>query len=151
MIGMQSEGGPGVGNPTTGRLLKVAIGADGKPGKVQQFWESQPVDGPDGFAVAQSGNVYVAILVNNQIAEIGPDGKELGRSPSGGVYDSPSSVQFLGDRLMVANQSYFAGDATKQAVLDVWAGEPGLKRLIPRNAGGPPVKKKKPKRRRRPR
>jgi hypothetical protein len=36
---------------------------------------------------------------------------------------------------MVANQSYFAGDASKQAVLDVWVGEPGLVRPIPRNAG----------------
>ena len=135
MVGMQSEGGGSAGNPTTGRLLKVTIGPDGKPGKLTQFWESGPVEGPDGFAVSKAGNVYVALLVVNQLAEIGPDGKEIGRSPSGGLYDSPSSVQFLGKRMIVANQSYFSGDASKQAVLDVWAGEPGLKRLIPKNAG----------------
>jgi hypothetical protein len=40
-------------------------------------------------------------------------------------------VRFLGTRLMVANQSYFNGDRTHQAVLDVEAGEPGLPELIP--------------------
>jgi hypothetical protein len=144
MVGMQSEAGAGAGDPATGRLLKVAIGADGKPGPLTPFWESRPVDGPDGFAVAKSGNVYVALLVSNQIGVIGPDGKELERFPSAPVtgangsavpFDAPSSVQFLGRRLVVANQSYFTGTATNQAVLDVYAGEPGLKRLIPRTAG----------------
>jgi len=152
MIGMQSEGGPGVGDPATGRLLKVTIGPDGKPGKLSQFWESQPFDGPDGFAIAKSGNVYVAILVANQIAVIGPDGKEKERFPSTPAtgangsavpFDNPSSVQFLGDRVFVANQSYFQGSATTQAVLDVEVGEPGLRRLIPRNAGGKPRRRKR--------
>lgn len=135
LVGMQSEGGAGAGNPTTGRLLKVPIAAGGKAGKIAPFWESLPLDGPDGFAVAKSGAVYVALLVANQIAVIGPDGAEQERSPAGGSFDNPSSAQFLGRRLMVANQSYFTGDASKQAVLDVYVGEPGLKRLIPKNAG----------------
>jgi hypothetical protein len=144
MVGMQSEAGAGAGDPTTGRLLKVTIGADGKPGKLTPFWESRPFDGPDGFAVAKSGNVYVALLVPNQIGVIGPDGVEKERFPtmpgagadgSAVPFDSPSSIQFLGKRLMVANQSYFTGTATNQAVLDVYAGEPGLKRLIPKTAG----------------
>jgi sugar lactone lactonase YvrE len=134
LVGMQSEGGGGFGNPTSGRLLKVPIAKGGKPGPVTQFWESLPLDGPDGFAVAKSGDVYVALLVANQIVHVGKDGAEKERSPTTG-FDAPSSAQFLGKRLMVANQSYFTGDATKQAVLDVWVGEPGLKRLIPRNAG----------------
>ncbi|MCW2968708.1 MAG: hypothetical protein JWM71_2480 [Solirubrobacteraceae bacterium] len=144
MVGMQSEAGAGAGDPATGRLLKVAIGPDGKPGKLTQFWESRPADGPDGFAVAKSGKVYVALLVSNQIGVVGPDGKELERFPtlpgtgangSAVPFDAPSSVQFLGNRLIVANQSYFTGTAANQAVLDVYAGEPGLKRLIPKTAG----------------
>ncbi|MDX6665325.1 MAG: hypothetical protein QOG68_1531 [Solirubrobacteraceae bacterium] len=135
LVGMQSEGGGGAGNPTTGRLLKVPIAAGGKPGKLTQLWESRPLDGPDGFAVARSGTIYVALLLANQIAELGADGAEKERSPAGGSFDAPSSAQFLGRRLMVANQAYFTGDATKQAVLDVYVGEPGLKRLIPKSAG----------------
>ncbi|MCW2991400.1 MAG: hypothetical protein JWM73_1994, partial [Solirubrobacterales bacterium] len=134
LVATQSAAGLAFGNPSTGRLLKVPIGADGKPGKIAQLWESHPLDGPDGFAIAKSGSIYVALLLANQIAEIGPDGVEKSRSPTTG-FDNPSNAQFLGGRLMVANQSYFAGDASKQAVLDVWVGEPGLKRLIPKTAG----------------
>jgi hypothetical protein len=146
MVGMQSEAGAGAGNPSTGRLLKVPILAGGKAGTLTQFWESGPAEGPDGFAVAKSGAIYVALLVANQIGVIGPDGKERERFPklaltgangSAVPFDSPSSVQFLGKRLMVANQSYFTGSAANQAVLDVYAGEPGLRRLIPRTAGRP--------------
>ena len=80
----------------------------------------------------------MALLVANQIAVVDPDGTERDRSPAGGAFDNPSSAQFLGRRLMVANQSYFAADASKQAILDVWAGEPGLRRLIPARAGRRP-------------
>ena len=38
-------------------------------------------------------------------------------------------------RLIVANQSYTAGDFSRMAIVDVWAGEDGLARPIPRNAG----------------
>ena len=134
LVATQSAAGLGFGNPTTGRLLKIPIGPGRKPGAITQFWESRPFDGPDGFAIARSGSIYIALLLANQIAEIGADGVEKGRSPTTG-FDNPSSAQFLGKRLMVANQSYFAGDSSKQAVLDVWVGEPGLKRPIPKNAG----------------
>ena len=138
IVGQQSEAGLGAGDPATGRLLKAAIGADGKPGALTQLWESRPADGPDGFAIAQSGAIYVALLVANQIAVIGPDGSERERFPAGPggandsavPFDAPSSVRFLGTRLIVANQSYFTGDATHQAILDVEAGEPGLPELI---------------------
>lgn len=134
LVAVMSGAGLGAGNPTAGRLLKVPVGADGKPGPPAVFWESRPLDAPDGFAIARSGAVYVALLLANQIVAIAPDGTERDRSPTTG-FDNPSSAQFLGRRLMVANQSYFAGDASRQAVLDVWAGEPGLRRPIPRNAG----------------
>jgi sugar lactone lactonase YvrE len=134
LVATQSAAGLAFGNPSTGRLLKVPILPTGKPGEIAQLWESRPLDGPDGFAIAKSGSIYVALLVANQIAEVGPDGVEKDRSPTTG-FDNPSNAQFLGKRLMVANQSYFAGDAAKQAVLDVWVGETGLKRLIPKNAG----------------
>ena len=44
---------------------------------------------------------------------------------------------FLHRRLEVANQSYFQGpvDPSNQAILDVYAGEPGMPEFIPRAAG----------------
>ncbi len=152
-VGMQSGAGLGGGNPASGRILTTQIGADGKPGPVKVFWESNPFDGPDGFALAKSGNVYVALLVANAIGVIGPDGVEKERFPSssGGAngsavpFDSPSSVRFDGTRIMVANQSYFTGDPTHQAILDVETGEPGLPEFIPPSPAQP-----KPKPHRRP-
>ena len=145
LVGQQSEAGGAAGNPSTGRLWEVPIGGDGKPGPMRQLWESMPVDGPDGFAIARSGAVYVALLAANQIAVVGPDGAERERfpqAPGGGdngstvPFDSPSSVRFLGTRLMVANQSYFSGDATHHAILDVESGEEGLPELIPPGRSG---------------
>ena len=104
LVATQSEAGGAAGNPTTGRLWTVPIDGD-KPGEMKQLWESRPVDGPDGFAIARSGNVYVALLAANQIAVVGPDGAEIERFPqqpgtgdngSEVPFDSPSSARFLG-------------------------------------------------------
>jgi sugar lactone lactonase YvrE len=144
LVAMQSQAGGAAGNPATGRIWRVPIAAGGKPGPMEQFWESRPADGPDGFAIARSGAIYVALLASNQIAMVGPDGTEQDRFPqqpatgengSSVPFDSPSSARFLGTRLIVAQQSYFTGDPAHQAILDVEAGEPGLAELIPRNAG----------------
>ena len=143
LVATQSESGGSAGNPATGRLWKLPI-AGGKPGEMEELWESRPVDGPDGFAVANSGAIYIALLATNQIAEIGPDGTERERFPqqpatgengSAVPFDSPSSAHFLGTSLIVAQQSYFMGDPTHHAILDVEVGERGLPELIPPNAG----------------
>jgi sugar lactone lactonase YvrE len=145
LVAMQSEAGGAAGNPATGRIWRVPIDA-GKPGEMEQLWESGPVDGPDGFAIARSGTIYIALLATNQIAEIAPDGAERDRFPdqpgtgengSTVPFDSPSSARFLGTSLIVAQQSYFMGDPAHQAILDVEVGERGLPELIPPNAGPP--------------
>ena len=143
LVATQSEAGGAAGNPATGRLWKVPI--DGlEPGEMEELWASGPADGPDGFAIARSGAIYMTLLVTNQIAVIGPDGSEVERFPqqpgtgengSSVPFDSPSSARFLGTRLIVAQQSYFMGDPSHQAILDVETGEEGLPELIPPNAG----------------
>jgi sugar lactone lactonase YvrE len=146
LIAVQSEAGAGAGNPATGRLWTIPIQPDGRPGPMRQRWESRPLDGPDAFGLARSGNVYIALLVADQIAVVGPDGTERERFPAlplGGdngspvPFDNPSSARFLGTRLMVANQSYVAADPAHQAILDVETQEPGLPELIPTSAGPP--------------
>ena len=144
LVAQQSEAGGAAGNPSTGRLFRVPIAAGGKAGEMTEVWESQPVDGPDGFGIAKSGNVYIANLVSNQIVVIAPDGREIERFPQAPLtgengssvpFDSPSSVSFLGTRAIVAQQSFFNGDPARQAILDVETGEEGLPELIPANAG----------------
>jgi sugar lactone lactonase YvrE len=144
LIGQQSEGGLGAGDPTTGRIYSLKIKPGGKPGQLHQLWESQPFDGPDGFAIARSGKIYVTLTVANQIGVISPQGAELKRFPSASgtgangspvPFDNPSSAWFAGKRLMIANQSFIAGDTTHMAILDTYVGARGLRELIPKNAG----------------
>ena len=143
LVMQQSSAGGADGNPATGKLYSVRIRDGGKPGQLQRIWESGPVDGPDGFWMARSGRIYVALAGSNQIAVIGRDGADLGRFPSNPTgengspvpFDTPSSVMFLGTRLIVANQSFITGDPANQAILDVEAGERGKPEFIPRHAG----------------
>ena len=81
------------------------------------------------------------MLLTSQLAVIGADGREAERFPptplsgdNGGPvpFDAPSSVRFLGTRLLVADQAFLTGDAAHQAILDVQAGERGLREYVPR-------------------
>ena len=145
VISQGSSAGLMAGNPTTGRLYTITIGADGKPGDLNQLWESGPAEAPDGLAIAKSGRIYVALVspTANQLVAIGPDGKEIDRSPA--TYDSPSSVAFLGNSLIVADQSYVNGDPSHMQILDVAVGEPGIPELIPgqKTQAASKVKKKR--------
>lgn len=133
-----SAGGIVTGDdPTTGKLYTLPIQPDGKPGQLTKLYESGPREGPDGFALAASGNIYLALVGPgaNQLVEIAPDGKEIARvsTPSDAEvpFDSPSSVQFDGDRLIVTNDAFFSGDQTHFVLFDVFAGEPGEPVFVP--------------------
>jgi len=73
----------------------------------------------DGFALAASGNIYLALVGPgaNQLVQISPTGKELARVPGSPdanaqmevPFDSPSSVEFDGERMIVTNDAYFSG------------------------------------------
>jgi sugar lactone lactonase YvrE len=143
LLVMQGSSGTSLNptNPTTGKLYSVPIQPDGKPGEMKQMWESSPTDLPDGFGIAKSGNIYVALAGGNQIAVLGPDGAEKERFSSP-LFDTPSSAKFSGTQLMVPNQSYETGDSSKQSLVAVDAGEPGLPELIPgpkRDQTAPPL------------
>lgn len=134
------------GNPTTGRVFSIPIGPGGRPGPITTLWESRPGDAPDGLAVAESGRIYLTLIGPgaNQLVVLDPLGAEVERFPvapasgdngSAVPFDSPAGVAFFGNRLLVANQSFFAADPAHQAVLDVAVGEPGLPVFVPPNAG----------------
>ncbi len=123
----------------------MPILADGRPGALTQIWESGPADAPDGCALAASGDIYVALVgASNQIVELSRSGAEIARfgqqytgaNGSPVPFDSPSGVAFLGTQLIIANQSYFAGSAQNQALLDLETGEPGAPVYVPAQRGG---------------
>jgi sugar lactone lactonase YvrE len=128
-------------NPTTGKLYTVPIQPDGKPGSLKQLYESGPREAPDGFALAASGNIYLALVGpgTNQLVEIAPNGTELARFPTDPAannmmevpFDGPSSVQFDGERMIVTNDCFFSGDQSHMVLFDVFAGEPGEPVFVP--------------------
>jgi sugar lactone lactonase YvrE len=140
-------GDPGV--PGTTHLYTLSVNDDGSPGDLEVLWEGRPGDGIDGFAIATSGNVYVALGLGNAVAVISPHGVEIGRSPANEVenllldvpMDTPGSVKFLDDRVLVSNHAPFLAAPGAHVVFDLYAGEPGLPKFrpsIPRPAEPPP-------------
>lgn len=128
--------------PTNGKLYRLTIDPAGNPGRLTQVWQSGVAEGPDGFAVARSGHIYLALVspAGNAVVELTQDGQEIARVPSnpaGAVtaasvpFDEPSSVQFLGDRLIVTNHCYFTGIASHMVLFDIYAGETGIEHFVP--------------------
>lgn len=138
---------PGTTDAGTGKLYTLPVLEDGSPGELELFWEGQPVDGPDGFAIAESGNVYVALAGANQVLQLGPDGSEVARVPATPIenqmqevpFDTPASVAFLGQRILVTNQSFFTGTSDHWAVFDILVGEPGRDLFRPKIATAGPA------------
>jgi sugar lactone lactonase YvrE len=133
-----SSAGPATdpASATTGELYKLGIQPNGNPGTLAKVWESGPAEAPDGIALAESGNVFVALVGPNvnAIAVISPAGREIARikHDSGDPpFDEPASVWFDNDRLIVANDAYISGDAGHFAIFDVFAAEPGAPIFVP--------------------
>ena len=130
---------PSTGYPQEGALYTLPVNADGSPGELAELWRSGPVDGPDGFAIGRSGKIYLALAGASQLVVISAAGEELARVPANQLenssmevpLDGPASVAFLGRRLLVTNQSFARGDPASWAVLDVFAGERGLRLFYP--------------------
>jgi sugar lactone lactonase YvrE len=141
MVSTSAGGVATPGDPTTGKLYTVPIKDDGKPGALKKLYESGPREAPDGFAIAASGNIYLALVGpgTNQLVQIDPSGKELARVPGSPAanaqmevpFDSPSSVQFDGERLIVTNDCFFSGDQSHMVLFDVFASEPGEPVFVP--------------------
>jgi hypothetical protein len=133
----------GAALPTNGHLYRLPVDARGRPGALQTLWTSRPGDLPDGFGIARSGHVYVALSgLSNQLVELSASGREItrfgqpvtGDNGSAVPFETPCSATFLGTRVLVANQSAVAGDASHQAVLDVEVGEEGQPPHLPTTA-----------------
>src|SRR4051812_33342747 len=141
------QGPTGDGDPTAGAVWKLPIQPDGKPGQLSLFYRAQSADGPGGIGFGKSGDIYVAMSGSNQIAQIGPDGKEKARFPDPVTnmtftppLDGPIDVAFRGTSLLVANSAFLSNSASSWALLDVFVGETGydpIRPKVPAPAGAP--------------
>lgn len=101
-----------------GTLYRFPINK-GKPGPLKLVYATRPGEGPDGYALGQSGRVYIPTLVTNRIVVVGPDGAEMASyGGAGTLLDSPSSVTLLGNGdALVTNLTYFTNDTSHDLVL----------------------------------
>jgi sugar lactone lactonase YvrE len=123
-----------------GRIYTLTINKDGTPGKRTLIWESkQNGEGPDGFAIGKSGNLYVALALPGGLLVLSPDGKEITRTPATPEqnqqqevpYSLPANVAFHGKHVLITNQDFFVGDPQKHVVFKVNVGEQGKQLFRP--------------------
>ena len=66
----------------TGKLYKLPIASDGRPGSLSKVWESRLAELPDGFGIAKSGRIYIGNAgLLQQIVVLDAAGKEIERFP----------------------------------------------------------------------
>jgi len=136
-------------NAARGRLYRIELTRHYHFRKLVPLWSSGAGEAPDGFAVSRSHRqVYIAMAgpTGNSVVEVAhrktgwhsifqmpktPDG--VGSSPV--VWDTATSVQFLGKRILVTNQAYFTDISSHWVVFNVEAGEPGMRLFVPKHAG----------------
>lgn len=119
-----------------GVLYRVDVAADGSPGELTQLYATAPGEGPDGFALGQSGRIYLVTLVTNRLVVLGPDGREqqsfFRPYTDAAPFDSPSSATLIGDgALLVTNLTYFTGSSERALVLSVHVDDEPVRDLRP--------------------
>ncbi len=110
-------------------LYVLPIRRDGSAGMLRPFWEAPFGQFLDGFAFGRSGRVYATL--NNGLVVLSPKGRVVASVPQQQPgqdipFDAPANVAFAGRRALVTNHAWITRDASHYAVLDVYAGEPGV-------------------------
>lgn len=137
---------PPTDNAANGRLYRIELTRHYHVRKLVSLWSSSEGQAPDGFAVSNNHrHVYIAMAgpSGNSVVEVAHRGKAWqavwqvpkGASSSPVTWDTATSVQFLGRRILVTNQAYFTDISSHWVVFDVEAGERGMPLFVPKNAG----------------
>lgn len=119
-----------------GALYRVAVQPDGSAGPLTLLYATGPAEGPDGFALGQSGRIYLVTLVTDRLVVLRPDGSEERsfRRPKDGPapFDAPSSATLVGGgRLLVTNLTYFTSRPENALVLSVHVADEPVPDLRP--------------------
>jgi hypothetical protein len=139
----------GTDNPANGRLYRIRLGRHDRPMALVRLWSSTTAQAPDGFAVSRNRrHVYIAMAgpTANSVVEVNhtTHGWRTGETipkTQNGIGDSPvlwdtaTSVQFLGRRILVTNQAYFTDIKSHWVVFDVRTARHGQPIFVPQRAG----------------
>jgi hypothetical protein len=140
---------PPTDNAAKGRLYRIELTRHYHVRKLVALWSSSAGQAPDGFAVSKNHrHVYIAMAgpTGNSVVEVAHRGRSWdaiwhapktvnGAGSSPVMWDTATSVQFLGKRILVTNQAYFTDDSSHWVVFGVEAAESGMALFVPKDAG----------------
>lgn len=94
-----------------GRIVRIPVNADGSAGSAEVFVEDlEKIGLPDGMVFGDDGNLYVAVVGNDRVVSISPQG-EVTTLDEGSPLQNPSDLRFgVGENsgtLYVANFALF--------------------------------------------
>ena len=94
-----------------GRIVRITVSVAGSAGNVEDFVEDLDKIGfPDGMVLGKDGNLYVAVVGNDRVISISPQG-DITTLDEGSPLQNPSDLRFgvgeNSDTLYVANFSLF--------------------------------------------
>lgn len=94
-----------VADTARGAIWRIAIGADGKPGKPEKIAEGPLLEGADGLAFDRAGKLWVTANERNALLTVSSDGKiqEVAKNDSKGPLEFPSAIVFVGDTGYISN------------------------------------------------
>lgn len=87
-------------NTDDGKILKIAVSADGAAGPITEV--AAGLAGADGIAFDARANLYIALNRQDRVVVLTPEGRVI-EIASGPLLKFPSSVVPFGDRLYIAN------------------------------------------------
>jgi sugar lactone lactonase YvrE len=82
-----------VGNLDYGRILRIGIDHQGRPGTVEVFAESPELRGADGIAFDKKNNLYVAVGAQDQLVSVSRHGV-VSVVAEGNLLNGPASLVF---------------------------------------------------------
>ena len=94
-----------VADTSRGAVWKVEIESDGKGGKPTLLAQSPLLEGADGLAFDQSGNLWVTANERNALLTVTPHGavREVAKNAGQGPLEFPAAIVFVGDTAYIAN------------------------------------------------
>lgn len=104
-LAFDAQGALYVADTARGAVWKIAIGADGKPGKATVFAQNSLLDGADGLAFDGGGRLWVTANERNALVTVTSAGKvqEAAKNDGKGPLEFPGAIVFVGNTGYINN------------------------------------------------
>ena len=105
-ISLGPDGAIYANNVMTGKLYRIPVGADGKPGALTEIATSSPLKGPDGMRFGDDGKLYLAENGAGQVDALTINGDKADVAVVKGGFDTPTAVSKVGKTLYVGEAKF---------------------------------------------